>query len=65
MEKNSFIQKFPAITEQEELSNEIMNAIEAGGCAESCEQGCSKKNLKSGNNNHVKDDFDQALVPMT
>ncbi len=48
METKKFIQKFPQITEQEELSNEVLDSIEAG-CAESCSQGCKRKNLKNNN----------------
>ena len=48
METKKFVQKFPEITEQEELSNEVLDSIEAG-CAESCSQGCKRKNLKNNN----------------
>lgn len=48
METKKFIQKFPEITEQEQLSNEVLDSIEAG-CAESCSQGCKRKNLKNNN----------------
>lgn len=50
METNDFIKEFPEITNQEQLSNDVMDSIEAG-CAESCSQGCKRKNLKSGNVN--------------
>ncbi len=48
METKKFIQEFPEITDQEQLSNEVLDSIEAG-CAESCAQGCKRKGLKSGN----------------
>ncbi len=48
METKKFIQKFPEITEQEQLSNEVLDSIEAG-CAESCSQGCKRKNMKNDN----------------
>lgn len=49
MDAKKFIQEFPEVTAQEQLSNEVLDSIEAGSCAESCSQGCSRKNLKSGN----------------
>lgn len=48
MEAKQFIQEFPEIAAQEQLSNEVLDSIEAG-CAESCSQGCKRKSLKSGN----------------
>lgn len=50
-----FLQLFPSITEQEEITNEVMNALEGGdSCTESCLQGCKKKNLKTGNTTPTK-----------
>ena len=46
-----FLQFFPPITEQEQITDEVMNALEGGdSCTESCLQGCKRKNLKTGNN---------------
>ncbi len=46
-----FLQFFPSITEQEQITDEVMNALEGGdSCTESCLQGCKRKNLKTGNN---------------
>lgn len=47
MKTKDFIKKFPVISEQEQLSNDIMDSLEGTGCAESCAQGCVKKNLKN------------------
>lgn len=47
MDTKKFIKKFPIISEQEFLSNEIMDSLEGKGCTESCAQGCVKKNLKN------------------
>lgn len=45
-----FLRLFPSISEQEQITDEVMNALEGGdSCTESCLQGCKKKNLKSGN----------------
>ena len=62
METKKFIQKFPEITEQEQLSNEVLDSIEAG-CAESCSQGCKRKNLK--NNNTMKEPEKVAVTSQT
>jgi len=46
-----FLQSFPSITEQEQITDEVMNALEGGdSCTESCLQGCKRKNMKNGNN---------------
>lgn len=43
-----FLQLFPSITEQELITDEVMNALEGGdSCEESCLQGCKRKNMKS------------------
>lgn len=48
METKEFIKEFPVLAAQELLSNEVLDSIEAG-CAESCSQGCKRKNLKNDN----------------
>lgn len=48
METKEFIKDFPVLAAQELLSNEVLDSIEAG-CAESCSQGCKRKNLKNNN----------------
>lgn len=54
MKTKNFIENFPIISEQEQLSNEIMDSLEGKGCAESCSQGCVKKNLKNNKNTTKK-----------
>ncbi len=58
METKKFIQEFPEITAQEQLSNEVLDSIEAG-CAESCAQGCKRKGLKN-NNKYEQESMDKA-----
>lgn len=49
-DEKDFLKLFPSITEQEEISDEVMNALEgSGSCGSSCTQACKRKNLKSGN----------------
>lgn len=56
-EEAKFLSQFPSITEQEEITTEVMNTLEGGdSCTESCFQGCKKKNLKSGNDIEVPDE---------
>lgn len=48
--EQEFVNQFSSITEQEEITNEVMNSLEGGdSCASSCLQSCKKKNLKTGN----------------
>lgn len=51
MKTIKFIKQFPVITEQEKVSNEILDSLEGRGCVESCAQGCVKKNLKNNKKN--------------
>lgn len=50
-EEKTFMEQFPSITEQEILTQQVMDSIEGGDCSESCLQGCSKKKMGSGNHN--------------
>lgn len=52
METKRFIQQFPGITEQEKVSDEILDSLIAGECREGCPNGCQNKNMK--NDNKVK-----------
>lgn len=50
VKEKDFLKLFPSITEQEEITNEVMDTLEGGdSCSDSCMQGCKKKNMKSGN----------------
>lgn len=50
-EEKTFMDQFPSITEQEILTQEVMDSIEGGSCEESCLQGCKKRSMGSGNHN--------------
>ena len=56
-EEVKFLSQFPSIMEQEEITAEVMNALEGGdSCVDNCLQACKKKNLKSGNSVEQPDD---------